>query len=49
MRIRYVLIAIVLAIAFANILADWLMGCGEHYYDYKGTVVVEQCHPKGVF
>jgi hypothetical protein len=49
MRIRYVLIVIALSIALANILADWMMGCGEHYRDSQGTVHIEQCYPKGVF
>lgn len=47
--IRRALLVIGIGVLLANILADWLMGCGEHYVDHKGAVRVEQCHPKGVW
>jgi len=47
--IRRALAVLVIGVLLANIFADWLMGCGEHYVDSTGAVIVEQCHPKGVW
>lgn len=41
--IRRALIVIGIGVLLANVLVDWMMGCGGHYRDSQGTVRVERC------
>jgi len=41
--IRRTLIVIGIGVLLANVLVDWMMGCGGHYRDSRGIVQVERC------